>query len=291
MTTIDAPRLVHLTESDLNTKIDHTPRVMDLRLADELGFERAAKIRDLIDRHADALRQLGPLPTTIEKPSHRGGRPGTAYWLNKQQALYLCTKSETARATEATLLMVKVFDAYLDGKPAPPKAKSVEPPAPQRPNKVEDTVTKATIRIATGGAPDRSALAQAITKASTPAELYQAAADIARLADGSSVGRGLEFHRIDNRNMEPRFRLGDIVVIRPGTGFRYDGDYVVEEAGGRYVVQAQSWGSGKLLIKQLHAMNTPYETSRETFNRMCVGIIVYAGHVMDEVLLRQGIER
>ena len=288
--TIDEPRLVHLTAADLSTQIDQTPRVMDLRLAETLEFGKAANIRDLIDRHADALRQLGPLPTTIEKPSHRGGRPGTAYWLNKQQALYLCTKSETPRATEATLLMVKVFDAYLGGKPVPPQAKPVEPPAPQQPNKVEDTVTKATIRIASGNAPDRSALAQAITKATTPAELYQAAADIARLADGPSIS-GLEFHRVDNRNMEPRFRFGDIVAIRPGTGFRYDGDYVVEEAGGRYVVQAQSRGGGKLLVKQLHAMNTPYETSRETFNRMCVGIIVYAGHVMDEVLLRQGIER
>lgn len=117
---IDAPRLVHLTETDLNTKLDQTPRVMDLRLAEELGFEQPRKIRDLIDRHADALRQLGPLPTTTEKPSHRGGRRGTAYWLNKQQALYLCTKSETARATEATLLMVKVFDAYTSGQKALP---------------------------------------------------------------------------------------------------------------------------------------------------------------------------
>lgn len=119
---INAPRLVHLTETDLNTNIDQTPRVMDLRLAEELGFSRARDIRDLIDRHAEALRQLGPLPTTIEKPSQRGGRRATAYWLNKQQALYLCTKSETSRATEATLLMVKVFDAYTSGQkvlPAP----------------------------------------------------------------------------------------------------------------------------------------------------------------------------
>lgn len=112
---IDAPRLVHVTETDLNTKIDQTPRVMDLRLAEELGFSRARDIRDLIDRHAEALRQLGPLPTTIEKPSQRGGRRAKAYWLNKQQVLYLCTKSETSRATEATLLMVKVFDAYTSG--------------------------------------------------------------------------------------------------------------------------------------------------------------------------------
>lgn len=129
---IDAPRLVHLTETDLNTKLDQTPRVMDLRLAEELGFEQPRKIRDLIDRHADALRQLAPLPTTTEKPSHRGGRRGTAYWLNKQQALYLCTKSETARATEATLLMVKVFDAYLGRKTDSRPLQPPEPPKIQR---------------------------------------------------------------------------------------------------------------------------------------------------------------
>ncbi len=50
---------------------------------------------------------------TLKNNNNSGGRPGKAYYLNKKQALYICTKSETENATEVTIQMVEVFDAFM----------------------------------------------------------------------------------------------------------------------------------------------------------------------------------
>jgi len=105
-----------LTIADINTKVNHEPRMMDLRLADALEFSDRHKVRELINRHRPALERFGSLAETKEKPAHRGGRPGTAFWLNKRQALYLCTKSDTPNATEVTIQMVEVFDTWSSGQ-------------------------------------------------------------------------------------------------------------------------------------------------------------------------------
>lgn len=103
--------------ADLNSSIDGMPRMMDLRLADALGFANGHMIRKLITRHSERLERLGEVVSTVEKTSPKGGRPGKAYYLNKKQALYICTKSETENATEVTIQMVEVFDAFTSGKP------------------------------------------------------------------------------------------------------------------------------------------------------------------------------
>jgi phage regulator Rha-like protein len=107
--------------ADLNTSIDGTPRMMDLTLAEALGFARASNIRRIISRHVASLRRFGEVCSTMEQTmknkDNLGGRPGKAYYLNKKQALYICTKSETENATEVTIQMVEVFDAYTSGKP------------------------------------------------------------------------------------------------------------------------------------------------------------------------------
>ena len=100
-----------LSVADLNATINHEPRIKDLRLAEVLMFEQPRKVRDLVDRHASHLERFGDIAKTIEKPAGRG-RPGVVNWLNKRQALYICTKSETSVATEVTIQMVEVFDAY-----------------------------------------------------------------------------------------------------------------------------------------------------------------------------------
>ena len=102
-----------LTVADLNTAVNHEPRVEDLRLAAALGMERPREIRRLIERHREALERFGEVCVTVTQTSRQGGRPGRTFWLNKRQALYLCTKSETPRATETTIAMVEVFDAHL----------------------------------------------------------------------------------------------------------------------------------------------------------------------------------
>lgn len=100
----------------MSTALDGTPRIQDLKVAEALGFANRHMIRKLICRHSAPLERFGEVISTVEKTSERGGRPGKAYWLNKKQALYICTKSETARATEVTIQMVEVYDAYLSGK-------------------------------------------------------------------------------------------------------------------------------------------------------------------------------
>jgi phage regulator Rha-like protein len=106
--------------ADLNSSIDGTPRMMDLTLAEALGFARPSNIRRIITRHIPSLKRFGEVCSTVEQTlknkMNSGGRPGKAYYLNKKQALYICTKSETENATEVTIQMVEVFDAYTSGK-------------------------------------------------------------------------------------------------------------------------------------------------------------------------------
>lgn len=107
--------------ADLNSSIDGEPRMMDLTLAEALGFARPSNIRRIISRHTTSLKRFGEVCSTVERTlksnDNLGGRPGKAYYLNKKQALYICTKSETENATEVTIQMVEVFDAYTSGKP------------------------------------------------------------------------------------------------------------------------------------------------------------------------------
>lgn len=48
-----------LTINDINTTINHEPRIQDLKLAEFLGFAQTRDIRKLIERHKDALEKLG----------------------------------------------------------------------------------------------------------------------------------------------------------------------------------------------------------------------------------------
>ncbi len=118
------------------------PRIMDLRLAEALGFERPRNIRKLVERHRIALECFGTIRSTVERilknkdNSAPAGRPAKAYWLNKKQALYICTKSETEKATEATIEMVEVFDAYMSGVPVRPHTR--RRPAPRQQHLLPD---------------------------------------------------------------------------------------------------------------------------------------------------------
>lgn len=104
-----------LTTSNL-TVIQGEPRVLDTDLAEALGFAKAADIKGLIRRHIVALERFGEVFGTVRKTSSKGGRPSKDYWLSKKQALYLCTKSEAKNATEVTIQMVEVFDAFLSNR-------------------------------------------------------------------------------------------------------------------------------------------------------------------------------
>lgn len=119
---------------DLNTTVNHEPRISHVKLADLLGYRFPHKVAELITRHKAALERLGELiPTAGVNHTEIAarGRPASTWWLSKRQALFVCTKSETPNATEATIRMVEVFDAVTAGRlpaPAPAPVEKQEPP-------------------------------------------------------------------------------------------------------------------------------------------------------------------
>lgn len=105
-----------ITISDINTTVNHVPRIHDLRLAEALGFQYRYDIRQLIRKHASALKNFGELVFGAAPKTSKGGRPGKEYWLNEEQALYICTKSDAPNAIRITIEMVRVFHAVQTGK-------------------------------------------------------------------------------------------------------------------------------------------------------------------------------
>ena len=57
---------------------DGEPRLLDLDLAERLGYERPRKIRELITRHMDALEEFGLCPTVGYRDGVAPGRGGAA---------------------------------------------------------------------------------------------------------------------------------------------------------------------------------------------------------------------
>lgn len=96
------------------TVISGEPRVHDLALAERLEFSNAIDIRKLIRRYEDKLLNLGIL-ATVAKIHDGAGRPGIEFYLNQKQSIFICMKSETDRAFDVQVEIVRVFDAYLNG--------------------------------------------------------------------------------------------------------------------------------------------------------------------------------
>lgn len=105
-------------------------RILDTDLAVRLGFADPAQIRKLIKRHEGSLAQMGVISTVEITTGTKGGRPGTAYYLNRKQAIFITAKSETAEATDITIEIIHRFDAYERGEIAhtSPKPKRIRKP-------------------------------------------------------------------------------------------------------------------------------------------------------------------
>ena len=103
------------------TPINGEPRIHDLHLAEQLGFDRPRKIRDIIKRNHDKLLKFGGCPTVGRVIA---GNETTEFYLNQRQAIFICMKSETERAFDVQVEIVRVFDAYLNGdlKPSLPQS-------------------------------------------------------------------------------------------------------------------------------------------------------------------------
>jgi hypothetical protein len=100
-----------LSISDINTTVNHEPRILDVRLGAALGFKQPRMIRQLIERHKIALERIASVCCTIQQTSSKGGRPANEFYLTKKQALYIVTKSETENAVDLTIHVIEVFDA------------------------------------------------------------------------------------------------------------------------------------------------------------------------------------
>lgn len=101
--------------SDLNTTINHEPRLLDTRIAERLGYERPADIRDLIERNSEELETYGGIIRAIRKNTGRG-RPANEYFLNEAQTLLICMFSKTANAAACRKEVIEVYLAYRRGE-------------------------------------------------------------------------------------------------------------------------------------------------------------------------------
>lgn len=124
-----------ITVADLQVQ-NGEPRVEDLMLAQALGFADPHSIRRLVRRYRPELAVFGEVFSKRKKPTSVGGRPGEAYFLNEEQAIFITAKSDTPRAAEITVEMVRVFRDYLKGELKPVKVKAhrralPQPAAPQ----------------------------------------------------------------------------------------------------------------------------------------------------------------
>lgn len=99
---------MELVVNDLR-EIDGEPRILDLVIAEQLGFARPRKIRDLIRRHWTELESYG----TISPPGSGvyRGQPMAEYWLNEPQTLLVCALSRTPKAAEVRRELIRVFVA------------------------------------------------------------------------------------------------------------------------------------------------------------------------------------
>lgn len=90
-------------------------RIRDLDLAARLGFGNPIDIRKLVRRYGDDLGRMGVLATVAKTSSEQGGRPATEFYLNRKQAIFITTKSETPEATDITIEIIERFEAYEQG--------------------------------------------------------------------------------------------------------------------------------------------------------------------------------
>lgn len=116
----------------INDLIVHNevPTILDLRLAETLGYEEPRMIRKLIKRNVEELGRYGEVCATVSQTSPSGGRPGESFHLNEPQALLVCMKADTDKAADAREQIIRVFMAWRRGE--------LRGPEPQQPGWFDD---------------------------------------------------------------------------------------------------------------------------------------------------------
>lgn len=95
------------------------PRIFDLTLAERLGFPYPARIRERIRRNQARLQRFGICATVAQTSGKHGGKPAVAYYLNQQQAVWLCKLIDPTTVFDVQVDLTIVFNAYLLPQPKP----------------------------------------------------------------------------------------------------------------------------------------------------------------------------
>lgn len=105
--------VLHVEGFNLDASLDNEPRIRDVDLAERLGYERPRKIRELIKRMVDEGEIVGLLPRpTVGRMRNRQAEREVEvdeYWLDEDQALLVCMRSNAPRAADVRRVMIKVF--------------------------------------------------------------------------------------------------------------------------------------------------------------------------------------
>lgn len=128
-----------LSVSDLNTTVNHEPRIHDITLGKALGFARHRAIRQIVERNLAELETYGSVaPHGVAQLRKNGATHEVVeYYLNEPQALLICMFSKTERAAMVRKEVIDVFMAYRRGilEPKTVEVKShtrrLPPPKPE----------------------------------------------------------------------------------------------------------------------------------------------------------------
>lgn len=113
-----APDADLLNISDLNTTVNHEPRISHIRLARALGVAEHRAILRLIGRNREELERYGAISVTVTENTDviGRGRPGKTLWLNEPQALLICIRSDAARAPAVRQAVISIFMDWRRGR-------------------------------------------------------------------------------------------------------------------------------------------------------------------------------
>ncbi len=91
---------------------DKVPRIRDVDLGVRLGMAEPRNIRRTIAAHMKILSACGVVARRAQTSGPLGGRPGTEYWLNREQMLIVASNSGTDVGEQTMLVLVKAFSEF-----------------------------------------------------------------------------------------------------------------------------------------------------------------------------------
>jgi|SRR5581483_371761 len=113
-----APMVLRVEGFSFEVDESGEPRIRDVDLAERLGYERPRTIRELVERMVDSGEIVDVSPRRTVRPGKFRGKTQELvevieYWLDEEQALLVCMRSDAPRAADVRRVIVKVFRAAI----------------------------------------------------------------------------------------------------------------------------------------------------------------------------------